>query len=91
VPVGVVRVSRVGARSGERFVSPSEQRKHIEAACARDELELVDMVEELDVSGGTPLERRPGLRRAVEMVEAREVDVLVVAYVGEGPRRAVSR
>ena len=38
------------------------------------------MIEELDVSGGTPLERRPGLRRAVELVQAGEADVLVVAY-----------
>ena len=38
------------------------------------------MLEELDVSGGAPLARRPGLRRAVEMVEAGEADVVVVAY-----------
>src|SRR5687767_1725525 len=68
--VGVVRVSRVGTRGGERFVSPSEQRERIEAACERDGLELVDVVQELDTSGGAALARRPGLRRAVEMVEA---------------------
>ena len=38
------------------------------------------MIEELDVSGGTPLANRRGLRRAVEMVEAGEADVVVVAY-----------
>jgi site-specific DNA recombinase len=75
-----VRVSRVGAREGERFVSPREQEQRIATACERDGLQLVDLVQELDVSGGTPLERRPGLRRAVEMVEAGEADVLVVAY-----------
>jgi hypothetical protein len=32
------------------------------------------------VSGGTPLEKRAGLRRAVDLVEAREVEVAVVAY-----------
>lgn len=78
--VGVVRVSRVGARAGEQFVSPSEQRTRIEDACARDELDLVDVLEEMDVSGGAPLAKRPGLRRAVEMVEAREAEVVVVAY-----------
>ena len=31
--VGVVRVGRVGVREGERFVSPSEQRERIAAAC----------------------------------------------------------
>jgi DNA invertase Pin-like site-specific DNA recombinase len=30
------------------------------------------VIEELDVSGAKPLARRPGLRRAVEMVEAGE-------------------
>ena len=35
----------------------------------------------MDVSGGTPLERRPGLRRAVELVEAQKVDAIVVAYL----------
>jgi hypothetical protein len=61
-----VRVSRVGDRDGERFVSPSEQRNRIEVACERDSLHLVDVIEELDVSGGTPLAERTGLRRAVE-------------------------
>ena len=32
------------------------------------------------MSGGAPLEQRPGLLRAVEMVEAGEADVLVVAF-----------
>jgi DNA invertase Pin-like site-specific DNA recombinase len=32
------------------------------------------------VSGGTPLDKRDGLRRAVEAVEALEADVIVAAY-----------
>lgn len=79
--VGVVRVSRVGARAGERFVSPSEQTERIRAACKRDGLKLVDVFEELDVSGGAPLERRPGLLRAVEMVETGQAEVVVVAFL----------
>jgi DNA invertase Pin-like site-specific DNA recombinase len=78
--VGVVRVSRVGDRDGERFVSPTEQRERIASACERDGLELLDTIEELDVSGGTPLAKRPGLRHAVELVEAQEADVVVVAF-----------
>ena len=74
-------VSRVGDRDGERFVSPSEQRERIASACERDGLELVDVLEELDVSGGAPLARRPGLRRAVELIENGEADVVVVAYL----------
>lgn len=79
--VGVVRVSRVGGRSGEQFVSPSEQADRIRAACERDGLEVVQILEELDVSGGSPLERRPGLKRAVELVEAGEASVVIVAYL----------
>src|SRR5215211_7166532 len=78
--VGVVRVSRVGARDGERFVSPSEQAERIRSACERDGLELIQTFEELDVSGGTPLVRRHGLRQAVELVERGEADVIVAAY-----------
>jgi site-specific DNA recombinase len=78
--VGVVRVSRVGDRDGERFVSPSEQRERIASACERDGLQLLDVIEELDVSGGVPLAKRAGLRRAVEHVEAHEADVVVVAF-----------
>lgn len=78
--VGVVRVSRVGGRDGEQFVSPSEQADRIRTACARDGLDLIETIEELDVSGGAPLAKRPGLRRAVEAVEAGEADVVVVAF-----------
>jgi site-specific DNA recombinase len=78
--VGVVRVSRVGNRAGEQFVSPSEQRQRIEAACKRDDLALVDVIEELDVSGGASLDHRPGLSRALALVEDGKAGVLVVAY-----------
>jgi site-specific DNA recombinase len=62
-------------------VSPREQVERIQTVTERDGLKLLDpMIEELDVSGGTPLAKRPGLRRAVELVEAGEADVVVVAY-----------
>jgi DNA invertase Pin-like site-specific DNA recombinase len=35
---------------------------------------------EVDVSGGAPLEKRPGLSRAVAMVEAGQAEVIVAAY-----------
>jgi hypothetical protein len=37
-------------------------------------------VEELDVSGGAALSRRPGLTHAIELVEAGEVEVVVAAF-----------
>ncbi|HEY1318015.1 MAG TPA: recombinase family protein, partial [Gaiella sp.] len=78
--VGVVRVSRVGDRDGDRFVSPKEQSERIRSVVERDGLRLVDTIEELDVSCGTPLTKRHGLRRAVELVEQGDADVVVVAY-----------
>ena len=50
--VGVVRVSRVGDRDGERFVSPSEQRNRIGAACERHGLGLLDVIEERELEAG---------------------------------------
>ena len=78
--IGIVRVSQIGGREGERFVSPTEQRERIEAACARDGLTLLDVYEELDVSGGKALANRPGLSAAVAAVEAGEANVIAAAY-----------
>jgi DNA invertase Pin-like site-specific DNA recombinase len=75
--IGIIRISRT---KGEGIVSPTEQRERIEAACSRDGLELLDVLDEYDVSGGAVLEKRPGLRRAVAMVEAGDADTIVVAY-----------
>ncbi|CAN5218459.1 hypothetical protein BH09ACT13_BH09ACT13_16630 [soil metagenome] len=75
--VGIVRVSRT---KGAGIVSPSEQRERIELDCEREGIELVDVFEELDVSGGAALDSRPGLSRAVAMVESGEADTIVVAY-----------
>ncbi len=63
--IGIVRVSRVGGREGERFISPDDQRKRIEDACARDGMRLVAIHEEMDVSGGNALADRIGLNKAV--------------------------
>jgi len=78
--IGIVRVSETKGRERESFASPVEQRGRIEAECEREGLRLMDVVEELDVSGGTPLDRRHGLRSAVEAIEAGHADVLVAAY-----------
>jgi site-specific DNA recombinase len=78
--IGIVRVSRVSGREGESFASPGEQRARIEAECERGGLELLDVIPELDVSGGAPLAIRDGLRTAVERIEAGDAQVLVAAY-----------
>jgi DNA invertase Pin-like site-specific DNA recombinase len=78
--VAIIRVSARKGREGDSFASPEDQRARIVTACERDDLELTDVLEEIDVSGGTPLHQRQGLRRAVEAVEAGRADVVVVAY-----------
>jgi site-specific DNA recombinase len=78
--IGIVRVSQVAGREGESFASPGEQFDRIRAACERDGLDLIDVHDELDVSGGTPLERREGLRAAVEAIEGGQAEVIAAAY-----------
>jgi DNA invertase Pin-like site-specific DNA recombinase len=78
--VGIVRVSHVGGRSGESFLSPEDQEKRIRAECRSRGLRLIEVVHELDVSGGTPVERRSGLRRAIEAVEDGRAEAIVVSY-----------
>ncbi len=78
--IGIIRVSQINGRDGESFASPGEQRERIEAACKRDGLKLVQAFDEMDVSGGTALERRTGLRTAIETIESGQAEVIVAAY-----------
>ncbi len=74
--VGYVRVSKVGGREGDSFISPQLQREQIEAVARREGLEVAEVIEELDASGGDA--SRPGWNRAIEMVERGEVDGIAV-------------
>ena len=58
--------------NGRDTASLPEQRERIVSACERDRLELIEVIAEPDVSGGTPLAKRDGLRSAVETIEAGE-------------------
>lgn len=78
--IGIVRVSQVAGREGDSFASPGTQAERIRAACERDGLELLEILRELDVSGGLALDKRPGLGPAVRAVEAGEAEVIVGAY-----------
>ena len=62
--IGIVRQSK----GREDSLSPTEQRQRIEEVCERENLTLVAVHEEIDVSGGTPLAQREGLRAAVEAI-----------------------
>lgn len=80
--VGIVRVSEVGKRKQEKnLLSPDVQRRNIDRICETENLRLVRVFEELNVSAyRRTLDKRPGLGPAVEMVQRGEADVLIVAY-----------
>jgi len=75
--LGYVRVSRVGGRAGDSFISPAVQRERIEAWCAMHGHELADVLIDLDQSGGRV--DRPEFQRALDRVEAGEAQGIVVA------------
>ena len=62
--IGYVRVSRVGGRVGDSLLSLELQRQSIERVCQREGLTLVDVLEELDKSGGDA--NRPFWNHAIE-------------------------
>lgn len=68
--IGYVRVSRVGGREGDSFISPALQREQIEAVARREGLTVARVIEELDASGGDA--KRPGWNEAIEAVESGE-------------------
>ena len=75
---GYVRVSRVAGRdkNGDSFQSPQQQEKAIRAYCKARRLKLVEVVRELDQSGGTM--KRPHLQRLIRDVKAGKLDGIVV-------------
>jgi len=74
--VGYVRVSRVGGRGGDSFLSPELQREQIALAARREGLEVADVLEELDASGGN--RDRPLWNEAIRRVEDGEVGAVIV-------------
>lgn len=56
--IGIVRVSETKGREGESFHSPETQRDRIRVACEANGWQLVEVHEELDVSGGKSLVQR---------------------------------
>jgi DNA invertase Pin-like site-specific DNA recombinase len=78
--IGIIRVSEVGDRDEDTFLSPSQQRVRLDDTCERFDLKLIAVRQELNVSGGKPLEQRADLLWSVEQIEAGAADVLAVAY-----------
>ena len=72
--VGVIRVSKE-----EQSLSPEAQREALARWCADNGAELLAVHEDIDVSGGAPLDRRPGLLAALADLGKLGAGVLLVA------------
>lgn len=74
---GYIRVSSVGSRGGDSFISPKLQREQIEAWSKAHGATLGQIFEELDESGARS--DRPMLLRAIARVELGESQGIAVA------------
>lgn len=70
------RVSRVGDRSGESYVSPDVQREACEAKAKLAGYDVIEIIHEEDVSGGDA--DRKGYVRAIEMIETGRAEAIVI-------------
>lgn len=84
---GYVRISKVGGREGDSFLSPAQQRDAILGWMKRNGVQLGEMFEEMDVSGGKM--KRPKLDRVLDRIESGASDGMVVAYVSRFGRSFV--
>jgi site-specific DNA recombinase len=85
--VGYVRVSQTNGRAGERFISPKVQREALSGFVTGRGHQLVTVETDLDESGGTL--QRPGLQRALAMLDAGDADAICVARLDRLSRRVV--
>jgi DNA invertase Pin-like site-specific DNA recombinase len=83
--IGYVRVSKLGGRGGDSFLSPQLQREEIERAAGREGLEIVDVLEEIDVSGRAG-KKRPLWDRAIAAVERGDVSAIIVYNISRASR-----
>jgi DNA invertase Pin-like site-specific DNA recombinase len=74
---GYIRVSRVGGRSGDAFISPREQKERVRAWAKGQGHRIAKWHEDLDQPGSKA--NRPGLIAAMERIESGATGGLVVA------------
>jgi DNA invertase Pin-like site-specific DNA recombinase len=76
---GYIRVSRIGGREGEGYISPDEQREAIAAYAAQLDGSIVAWHDDQDFSGGNT--QRPGFQSMLDRLATRETDGMVVMAV----------
>ena len=72
-------VGYIRASTGEQKLGPEDQRRKLQAWCKQHGARLDAVFEDLGVSGGAPLEKRPGLMGALDRLRERRADILLVA------------
>lgn len=85
---GYIRVSKVGGRSGEHFISPAVQREQIAAWAASRSVVIAEWHTDLDQSGGKL--RRPGLDELMGRLRAGETGGVAVARLDRLSRAGVA-
>ncbi len=82
-----VRVSRVSGRAGDSFISPALQRERCEQHAALHAHRIIQVHEELDVSGGR--DDRPLWQHMLRRVESGETGGVIVARIDRFSRSLV--
>jgi site-specific DNA recombinase len=82
-----IRVSRVGGREGERYITKAQQREAIERWCGLQGYEVAEWFEEEDRSGGDST--RPKWKEAIGRALAAETDGVIVAKLDRFARSAI--
>ena len=84
---GYIRVSRVGGRGGDSFISPSSQREQIESWAKLRGVKIAAWHEDLDQTGGKL--SRPGLNTLMERIRAGQTEGIAVARLDRLSRAGV--
>jgi site-specific DNA recombinase len=83
--IGYTRVSRVGKREGDSFLSPDLQREAIEAYAKAHGHRIVYWLEDLDESGSKL--SRPAMKKALSALREGQTDGLIAAKLDRFTRR----
>ncbi len=83
---GYVRVSRIGGRAGDGYISPEVQREQISSFASLMGVEIDTWHEDQDYSGGNV--ERPGFLEVIRRIEAGETGGVIVARIDRFARSA---
>jgi site-specific DNA recombinase len=85
--IGYVRVSAVGERGGDSFITTDLQESENERVGVGAGVEIIETITELNESGGRY--ERPGIQRAIEAIERGEASAIVAAKLDRIARSVV--